>query len=105
MLNWHHCLRMLPTVALISSSVALPVSAQVAPQSPAKQAAASPLPAEPVWVLTLEALPQRTAPDEDSDSLATLRQFSYLEVLGYDGDWARVLNPRTRDVGFVPSLD
>jgi L,D-transpeptidase-like protein len=56
-----------------------------------------------MWVVNLEALDEHSAADETSDTLTSLRQFSYLAVLGYSGDWARVLNPRTRDVGFVPS--
>jgi hypothetical protein len=74
------------------------------PASPASTAnAASPLPADAVWVVNLEAIPDRSAPSEDSDPLATLRQFTYLEVLGYQGEWVQVLNPRTHSTGFVPS--
>jgi hypothetical protein len=74
------------------------------PVSPASTAnAASPLPADAVWVVNLEAIPDRSAPSEDSDPLATLRQFTYLEVLGYQGEWVQVLNPRTHSTGFVPS--
>jgi hypothetical protein len=61
------------------------------------------LPANPLWVVNLDVLPERAAPDEESDAIATLRKFTYLAVLGYDGEWARVLNPRTKEVGFVPS--
>jgi hypothetical protein len=53
--------------------------------------------------VNLEALPELSTPDENSEPLANLRQFTYLAVLGYDGEWARVFNPRTRGVGFVPS--
>jgi L,D-transpeptidase catalytic domain len=53
----------------------------------------------------MEALTERSAPDEDSEPVASLRQFTYLAVTGYDGDWARVLNPRTGQTGFVPSTD
>jgi hypothetical protein len=61
------------------------------------------LPADPTWVVTLGPQPEYGAPNSDGDPIADLRQFSYLAVLGYDGEWARVFNPRTRDVGFVPS--
>jgi hypothetical protein len=61
------------------------------------------LPADPVWVVNLEALPELSEPDENSDALGNLRQFTYLAVLGYSGEWARVFNPRTRGIGFVPS--
>jgi L,D-transpeptidase catalytic domain len=104
MSNWHRYFRLLPIVAVITSGAAWPVSAQPTPPPPLPfSAAASLLPADPLWVVNLEALPERSAPSEDSDPLGTLRQFTYLAVLGYEGEWARVLNPRTRDVGFVPS--
>jgi hypothetical protein len=92
-------LRLLPALALVISGIAGPAVAQTKPPT----AAASSLPADPVWVVNFEATPEQTAPDDASDLLAELRPFTYLAVLGYDGDWARVLNPRTRDVGFVPS--
>ena len=103
MFNWHRQLRLLPVAAVVISGTALPVSAQNAPPSPISPGAASPLPADAVWVVNLEALPQRSGPDEDSEPITTLRQFTYLSVLGYQGEWARVLNPRTHEVGFVPS--
>src|SRR5215831_14880993 len=100
MSGWPGWLRLVPAVALvISGTVAGPAVAQTTSAT----AAASPLPADPVWVVNFEATPEQTAPDDSSDQLAELRPFTYLAVLGYDGDWARVLNPRTRDVGFVPS--
>ena len=61
------------------------------------------MPTDPVWVVNFEALPERDAPDEDSEPIGTLRQFTYLEVTGYEGEWAEVLNPRTHQTGFVPS--
>jgi len=48
-------------------------------------------------------MPQRSTPDEEGEPIANLRQFTYLEVTGYQGEWAEVLNPRTRQTGFVPS--
>ena len=93
------CLRLLPAFLLVVTGTAAPVVAQTTPQA----GAASPLPANPVWVVNFEATPEQTAPDDSSDLVAQLRPFTYLAVLGYDGDWARVLNPRTRAVGFVPS--
>jgi hypothetical protein len=51
----------------------------------------------------MEALPERSGPSDDSDEVAALRQFTYLAVLGYDGEWAKVINPHTRVVGYVPS--
>lgn len=54
-------------------------------------------------MVNLEALPELSLPDEDSDQISMLRQFSYLEVTGYQGEWAEVLNPRDHTTGFVPS--
>jgi hypothetical protein len=55
-------------------------------------------------VVNLEATPLRSEPTEESDELATLRSYTYLEVQGYSDEWARVLNPRTKVVGYLPSL-
>jgi hypothetical protein len=99
MLTWRRCLGLLPVLAAVVSSAAAPVAAQ----TPSSPSAASLLPADPTWVVNFELAPEHGAPDESSDQTATLRPFTYLVVLGYDGEWARVLNPRTKDVGFVPS--
>ena len=62
---------------LALNSVSSPVSAQSAPPAPPGSPAASPLPADPVWVVTLEALTERSAPDEESEPVATPRQFTF----------------------------
>ena len=106
MSTWHHIIRLLPIAALIISSGATSASAQPAqpPAQPAKIAgAASLLPAKPVWVVNIESLTERSQPDEESEPVGMLRQFTYLAVLGYEGEWAQVLNPRTHEIGFVPS--
>jgi hypothetical protein len=79
------------------------VLAQPAPPPPSPTGAASLLPPnEALWAFNLDTLPQRGAPADDSESLATIRQFTYLKVTGYTGDWAQVYNPRTHITGFVP---
>jgi hypothetical protein len=45
----------------------------------------------------------RLEPSEDSEELGALRQYTYLQVQGYAGEWARVLQVRSGAVGFVPS--
>jgi hypothetical protein len=96
--------RLLPAVALLVASVVSPAAAaQPAPTVPLPASAASLLPAEPTWVVNFEAVPERTAPDEESDVLTTLRKFTYLAVKGYQGEWAEVFNPRTSVTGFIPS--
>src|SRR5438067_12030366 len=91
--------RLITGIAVAFAGGASPVVAQTT----ATGGAASSLPADAQWVVNLESLPERSAPDENSDPIATLRQFSYLAIVGYDGDWAKVFNPRNRTTGFVPS--
>jgi L,D-transpeptidase catalytic domain len=93
-------LRLLAAVALLTLGFAAPVQAQPAPP---QASAASPLPADAVWVVTFEQAPEQSGPSSDSDQLAMLRPFTYLAVLGYEGDYARVMNPRTRQIAYVPS--
>jgi hypothetical protein len=57
----------------------------------------------PVWVVNFDPVTLRAAPDDNADEVATLRQFSYLELQGYVREWARVLEPRTRQTAYVPS--
>jgi hypothetical protein len=99
-MSWVGCLRLVPVLALIVSIAATPVNAQPTPPGAAP---ASPLPANPLWVVTFQPAEEHVAADEDSDQLASLRPFTYLAVLGYDGDWARVIDPRSRQIGYVPS--
>jgi hypothetical protein len=61
------------------------------------------LPKDPTWVVNFQSIPEQSEPDEDSEPLTTLRQFTYLAVTGYSGEWAQVFNPRTRTTGYVPS--
>jgi hypothetical protein len=99
-MSWVGPVRLVPVLALIVSAAATPVNAQ---PSPPGGAAASPLPADAQWVVTFQPTQEHVAADEDSDQLTALRPFTYLAVLGYDGDWARVIDPRTRQTGYVPS--
>src|SRR5438105_9368147 len=104
MSTWHHVFRLSPVAAvMLFSGMSMPVAAQSAPPPPATAGAASLLPTDPLCVVNLAPLPQRAAAAEESDAVATLRRFTYLAVLGYEGEWARVLNPRTNEVGFIPS--
>jgi hypothetical protein len=102
MSHWHWYFRLLPLAVVVAlTGVVTPAAAQPAPPTPA--GGASLLPANPTWVVNLAALPEHRAPDADSDTVATLRQFTYLAVRGYQGEWAEVFNPRTHEDGFVPS--
>jgi hypothetical protein len=99
----HWSPRFVPSLALVAASFVSPVSAQTAPPLPFQPGAASLLPAEPTWVVNFESIEERSAPDQESDPITTLRQFTYLAVTSYRGEWAEVYNPRTRVTGFVPS--
>jgi L,D-transpeptidase catalytic domain len=81
-----------------------PAATPTAAASPTPTAAASPSPtATPTiqWVVNFEPTELYIAPDDSGDTAGSLRQFTYLEVLGYDGDFARVLNPRTNVTAYV----
>jgi lipoprotein-anchoring transpeptidase ErfK/SrfK len=95
---WHWCSRLVPILAIGAAAGVSPAAAQ-----PAQPTAASLLPDEPTWVLNLESLALLAAPEEDADPVATLRQFTYLAVRGYQGEWAEVFNPRSQKSGFIPS--
>jgi L,D-transpeptidase-like protein len=88
-------------LALVAATLAAPVSAQSSPTG----GAASPLPtaASADWVFNVESTAFLTAPDESSDVLATLKPLTYLQVTGYDGEFAHVLVPRTGQTGYVSS--
>jgi hypothetical protein len=103
MLMWRWCFWVLPLAAIVGANLVSPVSAQPIAPPPSQLAGASLLPANVTWVVNFQAIPERSTPTDEGDPIATLRQFTYLEVKGYQGEWAEVLNPRTRVTGFVPS--
>jgi hypothetical protein len=94
---------LIPSVALVAACVVSPVFAQPVPPLPSRPGAASLLPADPTWVFNFESIDEHSAPTQDSDPVATLKQFTYLAIRGYQGEWAEVFNPRTQVTGFVPS--
>lgn len=70
--------------------------------TPGPRASAS-LPGDRMWVVNFEPADSHAGPDASSDRVAALRQFTYLEVLGYEGAWAHVYDPRARRQAYVPS--
>jgi hypothetical protein len=93
----HWSPRLVPIAGLLALGLSSPaVLAQPVPPMASPPVAASPLPAEPLWAVNLDPITARVAPTEDSDPVANLRKFTYLEVRGYQGEWAQVFNPRTR---------
>ena len=85
MSKWHWCFRLLPAGGdrRGRSGVAClrPTRARRRLQ-PVVQVSCQPT---PTWVVNFEAIPERSAPDEDSDPIATLRQFTYLAVTRLSG--------------------
>jgi hypothetical protein len=55
------------------------------------------------WAVTLQPTDVFSGPTEESLDFGQIPISTTVEVLRYDGDWAYVMNPRTRETGFVPS--
>ncbi|GAC1327467.1 MAG: hypothetical protein NVSMB2_26870 [Chloroflexota bacterium] len=98
----HQCVRGISVATLAVLALVSPVAAQGTPPPPLT-ASASLLPAPAIWVVNFDTIKERVAPAEDAEELATLRQYTYLDLRGYDGQWAQVFNPRTKTLGYVPS--
>lgn len=92
-------------IAPSASSLAQPLQPVPAPIPVPKPA--SSLPDVPLeqrhWAVNLDAARLFAAPGDDAEPLGTIRQFTYLEILGYEGEWAQVYNPRTRITAFLRS--
>jgi hypothetical protein len=58
---------------------------------------------QPTWVVTLNRVTAFSGPTPDAVAFGDMPAMVTLQVLGYDGDWARVLDPRSRTVSYVPS--
>jgi L,D-transpeptidase catalytic domain len=65
--------------------------------------APEPAPRSDQWAILYSPASLHAGPDAGTDILASLMQFSYLQVLGYDGEWAYVYNPRARGTAYVQS--
>jgi hypothetical protein len=70
--------------------------------SPTSAPVAAPQP-DGSWTVTLQNADLHAGPGAETATLAQLPQFSYLQVLGYQGDWAYVYNPRARGTAYVRS--
>jgi lipoprotein-anchoring transpeptidase ErfK/SrfK len=95
-----------PNGVVVAGSVRY-VTVGAAQASPTPQATPAPVAtsvsADASWTVTLGAADLHAGPDATTDTLASLPQFSYLQVLGYSGDWAYVYNPRARGTAYVLS--
>jgi len=95
-----------PTATPQATTAAQPSpSPQATPPPPPVTAApvATPASSDASWTVTLGAADLHAGPDATTDTLASVPQFSYLQVLGYSGDWAYVYNPRARGTAYVQS--
>ena len=90
-----------PSGVVVAGSVRY-VTVSAAPQ-PTPAPAATPASADASWTVTLGAADLHAGPDATTDTLANVPQFSYLQVLGYSGDWAYVYNPRAHGTAYVRS--
>jgi hypothetical protein len=57
----------------------------------------------PEWSVALGSATLRSQPNSDDASFGGVRPLAPWQILGYDGDWASVLNPRTKGTAFVES--
>jgi hypothetical protein len=87
-----------PTPAPAPASASAPAQAQ---QAPAPQAASTDPSA--VWTIAMTATDLHAGPDASTDTLARVPEYSYLQILGYQGDWAYVYNPRAHGTAFALS--
>jgi lipoprotein-anchoring transpeptidase ErfK/SrfK len=93
-----------PGAASTQAAGAAPTPAPDAAQTaaPTQTPGASPDPSA-IWSVTLGATKLHAGPDASTDTLATVPTYSYLQILGYQGDWAYVYNPRARGTAYAPS--
>jgi lipoprotein-anchoring transpeptidase ErfK/SrfK len=98
------------TVDAVTTPTPTPKPAPAQPAAPAPSPTPTPQPAaatspsaDAPWTVSLQAVDLHAGPDAGTDVLANVPQFSYLQVLGYSGDWAYVFNPRARGTAYAPS--
>ena len=66
---------------------------------------AAPSAEQPTWVVTLNPVTAYSGPDTNAVAFGTVPASATLQVLDYAGEWAHVLDPRTRSVAYIPSDD
>jgi L,D-transpeptidase catalytic domain len=92
-----------PRPAPAPSQNAAPAAA-AGPTGPVPGPNPTPAPAaDSPWTVTLQPIQLHAGPDGSTSTLASVPQFSYLQVLAYQGDWAYVYNPRARGTAYAPS--
>jgi len=58
---------------------------------------------QPTWVVTLQPVPAYSGPSTTAIGFGTMPALTTLQLLDYQGDWAHVLDPRSKTVAYVPS--
>ena len=86
-------MRLSRLIALCTSCVALVVGLIVPTVASGESA---------TWVVTLDRVTAYSAPSENAVSFGDMPAQQTLQVLDYQGDWAHVLDPRSRTVAYVP---
>jgi L,D-transpeptidase-like protein len=95
----------LPTMSRISRALCgalLGLGIGIGPGA-AQAQTAPPGPAPATWAVNLQPATLYSGPGGDAASFGDIPALVTLQVLGYDGDWAHVLNPRTRVEAYLPS--
>ena len=78
-----------------------PAAAQAAPGPDPATTPTAPAPA--TWAVTLDRATLYSGTGPDAVAFGDIDPMVTLQVLGYQGDWAHVYNPRTRTEAFVAS--
>jgi hypothetical protein len=55
------------------------------------------------WAVTLTPSPVYSGPSTDATRFGTVPAMTTFQILGYDGDFARVVNPRSQEVAYIAS--
>jgi hypothetical protein len=58
---------------------------------------------EQPWVISMQAATLYAQPASDADPLGEIAPWAPLQVVGYEGEWAYVYNPRTRGTAYIQS--
>ena len=93
------------TASASPSAAAAASASATAAASPSATATPNATAGDPngVWTVAMQATDLHAGPDAGTDKLATVPQFSYLQILGYQGDWAYVYNPRAHGTAYARS--
>jgi hypothetical protein len=58
---------------------------------------------QPTWVVTLRPVQAYSGPSATAIDFGTMPALTTLQLLDYQGDWAHVVDPRSKTVAYVPS--